>query len=220
MRLGKSNSLRFSTLILCLLIGTATLAACTGSGGSGGTGQKQAPEGGGLAQPDASFPTAQDFEDAFDEFIGLKPKGKPKVFTKVTEVFPASPETKQLSAAANAAGWSWGGGLEFTAPNISVAEAHALAFSDANGAQKVATAWTKQAESIFTTIKTKPIRGSLSDGTAYSGFTVSLLDGNQETFMVAPVDNVLLQMVVVGSPDIADEAHTADWLSTLEQAVM
>ncbi|MEX0834154.1 MAG: hypothetical protein WD276_09850 [Actinomycetota bacterium] len=213
---GKPNSLFLPAMLLCLLL-AAALVSCQSSGGGTTTGQKQG--GGQVNVPGGAEPIDQQWvEDAFDEFIGLKPKGKPKVFTKVTEFFPPGPETKEVSAAANAAGWSWGAGIEFTGGNVSLAEAHALQFSDPSGAEKVAKAWTDQMEAVFTTIKARTIKGSLSNGTPYSGFTVSLLAGEDEVLMVAPQGNMLFEMVIVGSPKVADEQHVADWLSKLAEA--
>ncbi len=65
------------------------------------------------------------------------------------------------------------------------------------------------------TIKTNKLSGELSNGTPYTGFTVNLLDGEQDTVIVAPQGNLLFQITVVGSPKSADEENAASLIDGL-----
>ena len=178
---------RLPILLLVSLVSAAALASCTGSTGGTSTGNKpitgqNAPPGLG---PEAVGMTPDEFEAAFDEFIGLKPKAKPQVFTKVTDAFPGSDQAK-LSSAAESGGFMFAVSGDFEGSKLSYAGVDVLGFSKPGGADKVAKAWQDLAQASFVTIKPKKISGQLPGGTPYFGFSVSLLDGEQEIFVVAP----------------------------------
>ncbi len=168
-------------------------------------------DGGGEQQATGS---AEAFTAAAGDLPGLKPKGQPHTGGKVTFLFDEDFGEGRVAEAAEAAGFTDATGVDLSGAGVTFASAWRVGFTDAAGAAKVAKEWQKASEDQFT-IKLKDFGGTWSDGTRYSGFTVSLLGGDDSVFIVAPSGPAVYQLSVTGTPRAANEENATQWLETL-----